>query len=81
MNEVICEEHYTEGKGVSYTRKGELIRCKDCRFFEYDHFENVYGIPLIVAHEICMRLSDGVKVIEDGFCFLGERKREDDNGR
>ena len=52
----------------------EIIRCKDCKHFEYDHFENVNGIPLIIAHEICMRWCDGVKTSEDGYCFLAERR-------
>ena len=52
----------------------EIIRCKDCKHFEYDHVENVNGIPLIVAHEICMRWSDGVKTSENGYCFLGKRR-------
>ena len=56
----------------------EIIRCKDCKHFEYNHIENVNGIPLIVAHEICMRWGDGAKTIENGYCFLAERK---DDGR
>lgn len=56
----------------------EIIRCKDCKYFEYDHVENVDGIPLIVAHEICTRWSDGVKTSENGYCFLGERGDSND---
>ena len=52
----------------------EIIRCKDCKHFEYDHVENVNGIPLIVAHEICMRWGDGVKTSENGYYFLAERR-------
>lgn len=51
-----------------------IVRCKDCKHFEYDHVENVNGIPLIVAHEICTRWGDGVKTSENGYCFLAERK-------
>jgi len=51
-----------------------LTRCKDCKHFEYDHIENVNGIPLIIAHEICMRWCDGTKTSENGYCFLAERK-------
>ena len=54
----------------------EIIRCKDCKHFEYDHIENVNGIPLIVAHEICMRWGEGSKTSENGYCFLAERKEE-----
>lgn len=57
----------------------EVIRCKDCKYFEYDHVEKLDGIPLIVAHEICTRWSDGVKTSENGYCFLGERGEADDD--
>ncbi len=52
----------------------EIIQCKECKHFEYDHIENVNGIPLIVAHEICMRWCEGVKTSENGYCFLAERR-------
>ena len=52
----------------------EIIRCKDCKHFEYDHVANINGIPLIVAHEICTRWGDGVKTSENGYCFLAERR-------
>ena len=48
--------------------------CKDCKFFEYDHMENVEGIPLIVAHEICNKWGDGCRTSEDGYCFLFKPK-------
>lgn len=54
-----------------------IVRCKDCKHFEYDHVENVNGIPLIVAHEICMRWGDGVKTSENGYCFLAERRQHE----
>ena len=52
----------------------EVIRCKDCKHYETDHFENFNGIPLIVAHEICMRWGDGCNTSPDGYCFMAERK-------
>ena len=55
---------------------GEVIRCKDCRYFEYDHVDLVNKIPLITAHEICNRWSDGCKTSENGYCFLAERREE-----
>ena len=56
------------------TVQPEIVRCKDCKHFEYNHVENVNGIPLIVAHEICTRWGDGVKTSENGYCFLAERR-------
>ena len=58
---------------------GELtIHCKDCKFFEYDHFEDVFGVPLIVAHEVCTKWGDACKTNENGACFLAERKESDE---
>lgn len=59
-------------------RDAEIVRCKDCKHFEDDHWEKVNGVPLIVSHEICKRWGNGCKTSEDGFCFLGERKETDD---
>lgn len=58
---------------------GELIRCKDCKYFELDHFEKVEGfpVPIIVAHEICMKWSDGCRTSKDGWCFMGERRTDE----
>lgn len=53
-----------------------IIRCKNCKYFELNHLENVSGIPLIVAHEICTRWGNGCKTDSDGYCFMAERKDE-----
>ena len=58
----------------SVTPKQKL--CKDCKFFETDRMENVDGISLIVAHEICNKWGDGCKTKENGYCFLFEPKME-----
>ena len=55
----------------------EVVRCKNCKYFEYDHFEYVCGIPLIVAHEICTKWGDGCKTNENGYCFAGEKKEQE----
>ena len=63
----------------------ELIRCKDCKYYERDHFDAVYyptesgeaqKVPLITAHEICTKWGGGCKTAEDGYCFMAERKEE-----
>ena len=51
-----------------------ILRCKDCKYFEYDSIAKVDGIPLIVAHEICTKWGDGCKTREDGFCYLAEKR-------
>ena len=52
----------------------ELVRCKECKHFEYNHVENVDGVPIIVAHEICRFWSGGSKTSENGYCSFGERR-------
>ena len=52
----------------------KIVLCKDCRFFESDVFKEVYGVPIIVAHEVCNRQGDCRKTKENGFCFLGKEK-------
>ena len=75
--EMVCRVRFIDGVPARvYLSDIEIVRCMDCKYFETDHFENVNGIPLIVAHEICMRWGDGCKTSPDGYCFMGERKEE-----
>lgn len=61
-------------KGVKIiVNESELVLCKRCKHFELDHFDNVNGISLITAHEICTRWGEGCKTDSNGFCFMGER--------
>ena len=57
----------------------EVVRCKDCKHFELDHWVNVNGQPLIVAHEICAAWGGGCKTKPDGYCNMGERKTNGNN--
>ena len=59
-------------------RDKELVRCKECEHFEYNHVEVVDGVPIIVAHEICRFWSGGSKTSEYGYCSFGERRELDD---
>ena len=52
----------------------KIIRCRDCRFFQFDVWGNLDGFPLIVAHEMCSKWGGGCKTSPDGFCFLAEGK-------
>ena len=56
----------------------EVVRCKECEHFEYNHVEDVDGVPLIVAHEICRFWSGGSKTSENGYCSFGKRRELDD---
>lgn len=71
-----CGQKIGWGSDESKGREMEIIRCRDCKHFELDHWEKVGDIPLIVAHEICMRWGDGCKTSPNGFCFMAEKKKE-----
>ena len=51
-----------------------ILRCKDCKYFEYDSVVKIDGVPLIAAHEICTKWGDGCKTREDGFCYLAKKR-------
>ena len=51
-----------------------VVRCKDCKYFELDHFDRIDDMPIITAHEICTKWSGGSKTSKDGFCFMGEKR-------
>ena len=55
----------------------EIIRCKDCKHFEYDHPYVIHGVP-VLGHEVCNAWGDGCKTDENGYCFLAERRTDDD---
>ena len=57
----------------------EIIRCKDCKYFEYDHPYIVQGFP-VLGHEVCTAWGDGCKTSEDGYCFLAERRERINHG-
>lgn len=53
-----------------------VVRCRDCKYFELNHFEKIndFPIPIIISHEICTKWSEGCKTSSEGYCFMGERK-------
>ena len=53
----------------------EIVRCKDCKFFEYDHPYVIQGMP-ILGHEVCSKWGNGCKTNENGWCFLAERRTD-----
>lgn len=73
-----CNTHWIDEISKLPSAQPEIIRCKDCKHFELDHFEKVEGfpVPIIVAHEICMKWSDGCRTSKDGWCFMGERRTD-----
>ena len=53
----------------------EIIRCKDCKHFEYDHPYIIQGIP-VLGHEVCNAWGGGCKTDENGYCFMAERRTD-----
>ena len=53
----------------------EIIRCRDCKHFEYDHPYIIQGIP-VLGHEVCNAWGDGCKTDENGYCFMAERRTD-----
>ena len=53
----------------------EIIRCKDCKHFEYDHPYIIQGVP-VLGHEVCNAWGDGCKTDENGYCFMAERRTD-----
>ena len=54
----------------------EIIRCKDCKHFEYDHPYIIQGIS-VLGHEVCNAWGDGCKTDENGYCFMAERRTDE----
>lgn len=54
----------------------KIIRCKDCKHFEYDHPYIIQGIMPVLGHEVCNAWGDGCKTDENGYCFMAERREE-----
>ena len=51
--------------------------CKDCKYFELDHWCEINGVPLICAHEICTKWCSGCQTRSDGYCHLFELKESE----
>ena len=53
-----------------------LIRCRDCVHYQEDFWQKdtPFGVPLIVAHEVCTFWAGGCKTAPDGFCHFATRR-------
>lgn len=51
----------------------EIVRCRECRFYEQDVIRVVQGIPIIVAHHLCKKWGQGCMTEPDGYCFMGRK--------
>ena len=57
-----------------------VVRCKDCKHFHLNYFEEVNGVNIIVAHEICDFWAGGCRTTQDTFCSKGARMDGGKNG-
>ena len=73
---VKCPDDLRGSKYICGEPIQEIVRCKDCIYFEFDHFYSWDGIQIITAHEICTKFGSGCKTKTDGFCNFGERRSE-----
>lgn len=81
-NSSIAIPHYDHGiadafntiKNLPSADVEEVIRCKDCKYFNLNKWDKVNDIPLIVAHEICDFWGEGCKTDKDGYCSFAERR-------
>ena len=57
----------------------DVVRCADCEYYHGDLWAKLQGFPepIIVAHDCCSKWGDR-KVKPDGYCFLGEPRRQED---
>ena len=66
---------FCEGAGFTFQKDLDVVpvvRCKNCKHYEEDHFATLNGIPIITAHNICTFWGKGCLTKADGFCFAGE---------
>lgn len=55
----------------------DVVRCKDCKWFNLNKWAEVDGVQIIVGHEICDFWGGGCKTQEDGYCSYGEREEHE----
>lgn len=51
-----------------------IIPCSECDYYREDAWKEVDGVPVIVAHNVCIRWGDGCVTDPGGFCHLAEKK-------
>ncbi len=55
----------------------EVVRCKDCEYFDTDAWRTVDGVPLIVAHNVCRKWAGGCMTEPNGYCSSGTRRKHE----
>lgn len=74
MAEWIVEaETLEELENGFYAIGAELVRCKECKWYEPDLYNNSFGV---CCHEEWVIAKCGSGVDADGFCYRGERRED-----
>lgn len=58
-----------------YENMGELIRCKDCRYFEREYDQRFRLEEIYRIHNYCAYWKSITD--ENGYCFMGEKRKEE----
>ena len=71
--EAECREDLVDGHWFGGE---EPVRCKDCKWFA----DSVpyWELPLLMMNHVCTKWGRGCRTDLDGFCFMGERKDDDE---
>ena len=74
FDEIIHCERIGDSLLYNHYVVGELVRCKDCKYWQ----EQDYGV---VEVSICTKGGDILEMDSNDFCSRGERMDEVDNGK
>lgn len=57
----------------------QVIRCANCKYYHEDLWAEIDGLPMpiIIAHQVCVKWGNGCLTIEDGYCHFGELRGEE----
>lgn len=55
---------------VGQEKTSDITHCSECYFYREDAWKEVDGVPVIVAHHVCVRWGDGCVTDPDGYCHM-----------
>ena len=75
------ESTFTDYLGVKHTvnhyeKREEIVRCRDCRHFRIEPWDEVLAAQYGAPPMICERTGDMDDVEPDGFCSWAERREQ-----
>ena len=75
------KQRYTEAYHRGYAaRENDIVRCKNCKHFAIKDYWVDAPLPVLVADKVptCTKWGRGCKTEPDGYCFMAERKDNED---